>query len=48
MEAWRCFSEQFLKLFDPQIKPVLLYGSEIWGMQIDLQTEKDHLSNRVH
>ena len=47
-EAWRCFSEQFFKLFDPQIKPVLLYGSEIWGMQIDLQTEKDHLSNRVH
>ena len=27
----------FLKLFDSQIKPILLYGSEIWGMQMDLQ-----------
>ena len=33
----------FLKLFDSQIKPKLLYGSEIWGMQMDLQTEKAHL-----
>ena len=33
----------FLKLFDSQIKPILLYGSEIWGMQMDLQIEKAHL-----
>ena len=32
-----------LKLFDSQIKPILLYGSEIWGMQMDLQIEKAHL-----
>ena len=31
------------KLFDSQIKPILLYGSEIWGMQMDLQIEKAHL-----
>ena len=30
----------FFKLFHSQIKPILLYGSEIWGMQMDLQTEK--------
>ena len=30
----------FLKLFYSQIKPILLYGSEIWGMQMDLQIEK--------
>ena len=33
----------FLKLFDSQIKPILLYGSEIWAMQMDLQIEKAHL-----
>ena len=43
MEAWRCFSEYFLKLFDSQIKLMFLYGSEIWGMQMDLQIEKAHL-----
>ena len=32
-----------LKLFDSQIKPILLYGFEIWGMQMDLQIEKAHL-----
>ena len=33
----------FWKLFDSQIKLILLYGSEIWGMQMDLQIEKADL-----
>ena len=43
-KAWWCFSD-YLKifLFDSQIMPILLYGSEIWGMQMDLQLENAHL-----
>ena len=33
----------FLKLFDAQIKPILLYGSEIWGLQQHTEIEKVHL-----
>ena len=33
----------FLKLFGSQIKPILLYGSEICGMQNNLQIERAHL-----
>ena len=33
----------FLKLFDSQIKPILLYGSEIWVMQTNLEIEMAHL-----
>ena len=33
----------FWTLFDSQIKTILLYGSKIWGMQMNLQMEKAHL-----
>ena len=33
----------FLKLFDAQIKPMLMYGSEIWGLQQQIEIEKVHL-----
>ena len=36
-------SSIFLKLFDSQIKPRLLYGSHIWGMQNNLQIEMARL-----
>lgn len=32
----------FLKLFDAQIKPMLLYGAEIWGLSHYKQIEKVH------
>lgn len=32
----------FLKLFDAQIQPILLYGSEIWGLYPQTQIEKIH------
>lgn len=32
----------FLKLFDAQIKPMLLYGSELWGLQSHPSIEKVH------
>jgi hypothetical protein len=31
------------KMFDTQIKPILLYGSEIWGLQNNTLLEKAHL-----
>ena len=37
MEAWEFFGYYFLKMFDSQIKPILLYGSENFvaeGVQI--------------
>ena len=33
----------FFKLFDSQVKPILLYGSEIWGMKSRDIIEKVHL-----
>ena len=32
----------FLKMFDAQIKPMLLYGSEIWGLKEYKSVEKVH------
>ena len=32
----------FLKLFDAKIKPMILYGSEIWGLQPQPVIEKVH------
>ena len=37
------FSTIVLKFFDTQIKPMLLYGSEIWGLQQHTEIEKVHL-----
>ena len=34
----------FFKLFDTQIKPILLYGSEVWGLYKHEDIEKIHLS----
>ena len=33
----------FFKLFDSQVKPILLYGAEIWGMKKRSIVEKVHL-----
>ena len=33
----------FLKMFDSQIKPVLMYASEVWGMYDHYTVEKVHL-----
>ena len=33
----------FFKLFDSQVTPILLYASEIWGLQIHDSIEKVHL-----
>ena len=32
----------FFKMFDVQIKPMLLYGSEIWGLKEYKSVEKVH------
>ena len=32
----------FFKMFDAQIKPMLLYGSEIWGLKEYKSVEKVH------
>ena len=38
----------FFRLFDSQVKPILLYASEVWGTrQID-GTEKPHAIERIH
>ena len=33
----------FLTLFDCQVKPILLYGSEVWGLMSGTQIESAHL-----
>ena len=33
----------FLKLFDCQVKPILLYGAEVWGLMSGNAIECDHL-----
>ena len=34
-----CLNNQFIHVFDHTIKPILLYGSEIWG-SVNTQTAK--------
>ena len=34
-----CFNECF-KIFDTMVKPILLFGSEIWGRQLVVDIEK--------
>ena len=33
----------FLKLFDAQVQPILMYGSEVWGLDKCDSIEKAHL-----
>ena len=33
----------FLRLFDAKVKPILLYGSELWGMNELYDIEKVHM-----
>lgn len=32
----------FWKLFDTQIEPLITYGAEIWGLDVNLHMEKVH------
>ena len=46
MVYWRTLTWWFFKLFDAQIKPILTYGSEIWGLVQDQEEiERVHLSS---
>ena len=38
----------FFKLFDSQVKPILLYAAEVWGTRQTEGTEKLHVIERVH
>ena len=44
LRRWNCFSHGlFFKLFDAQIAPSLLYGSEFWGFEQHDVVEKVHI-----
>ena len=36
-------TDVFLKLFDAQVQPIVNYGAEIWGLQVEKETESLHL-----
>ena len=47
VETWKCTEECIIfKIYDAQVLPILMYGSELWGFQQFAVIEKAHMFAR--